>query len=340
MQTIIPHGIVKDMDILPLLMREGYDITHRGDAAIVSKEIEAPEGISRESVDDITDRVSGIYHRMGTFFEGIENIHVLVREDARGRMSGERPAGYVVEMSAEGPRVYALAHMDRLPMLAGYGSLMDPLQLAANTADGDLRNASDDDVRKQLAEEKDVLNKLAYVEVDGMYLAFNRAPTAKRHGATQAERNQWAVLNVVPEENERAYMVLFDPEQLTDDPLSYFARENFDEIEYARRRIDPKQVTHYGGAHIDADRGIWVLDSPLITDVVDGDDERLKLIETSEDSDIKDNYIEMVTNGLAGAEKVAPGFADRYIDSTVMPDGRNFINNHERFMETLERKLE
>lgn len=339
MKTIIPHGIVKRTALLPLISSE-YDVTHRADVAIVSKEIEVPDDISRESVDAITADLRKVFARL----EGInfvENPHILVRESARARINGNgKPSGYVVEMSVQGPTVYAIEHMDKLPMLAGYGSLMDPLQLATNTVGGDLRNTLDNDVRRKIVEDKDIMNKLEYVKVDDLFLVFNRAPTAIRHGATQAERNKWVVLNVGHGRNEQAYIILFDPEQLTDDPLAYFAGENSYEVEYARRKIDPKQVTHYGGAHIDVDRGIWVLDSPLITDVVEGDDAKLKFIAAIADSDIKDSYIEMVTNGLAGAEKVAPGFAECYVNSTFMPDGRNFINNHQRFMNTLERKLE
>ena len=152
MKTIIPHGIVKRTALLPLISSE-YDVTHRADVAIVSKEIEVPDDISRESVDAITADLRKVFARL----EGInfvENPHILVRESARARINGNgKPSGYVVEMSVQGPTVYAIEHMDKLPMLAGYGSLMDPLQLATNTVGGDLRNTLDNDVRRKIVED-------------------------------------------------------------------------------------------------------------------------------------------------------------------------------------------
>ncbi len=361
MTTIIPHAIIPiesdtGKKCLPKFLENNYNITFDGREAIVSKEIEAPEGVSKESVDAITAEVRGTYDHIEELSPYVNisgfNPHVLVRTNARARLEGKieflgakedgckiahdfrEHKGYVVEMTNDGPIVHYMEHIERIPILGGYGSLMDPEQLAANTAPGDLRNVKDPEQRKRLAEESGIAEKMAFVSIDDLCLTFSRAPTAKRHGNTQTERNKWSVLNVDVEETKKSYMILFDPEQLTKDPKTYFAIENSDEMEYGRRLIKPEQVTHYGGAKMNLDRGIWVLDAPLVTDV----DGRLQVMATTKASDVKGNYIDMITNGLAGAEKAAHGFSDNYVDNTVLPN-KNPLSSHKEFMRVLAQKL-
>ncbi|MFT4343645.1 MAG: hypothetical protein ACMXYE_02750 [Candidatus Woesearchaeota archaeon] len=335
--TIIPHAIVplsQGRDI-PSLQKDGFIITKIKAGYIAGKEIQAPYEISSEGVDALSEEVNEVYDEL---VEKGFDPHVLVRESARARLENENPAGYIAEISNQGIRMYAVQHMSHIPILAGYGSLMDPAQLAANTASGDLRNSASPEELKQLAEERNITEKLSYAAIADLELRFNRTATARRHGATQEERNNWTVLNVYPKQGTHAYVVLFDPEQVTDNPLSYFARENFDEIEYARRSIDPRMVSHIGGAPLPLHKKIWVLDSPLITDVVDGNDDSLKPIMPHEKSEIKDSYMEMVTNGLAGAYRISSEFPHLYTAHAKRANGKS-LHTHERFMECLEEKL-
>jgi hypothetical protein len=344
MESIISHRIVNS-DISDSykrdLGRNKYNFQKLNDSGdiLIFREIKLPCEIKDEGLDSLTNEVRKSFNYLNELeIEGM-SAHGLIRIGARGRLEDEKPKGYILEMTDEGPILYNLALLNEIPILAGYGSLLDPEQLAANTASGDLRNIKDDEIRKQLAEEKDVLNKMSYGVAKNHELIFNRAPTAKRHGNTQEERNNWAVLNLQKKEGKKAYIMLFDPGELTKDPLHYLARENFDELGYGRRRINKSDINILYGKKIKSDY-VWILDSPLITDTID-EHQKLGTINSiiiNPRTQIKENYINMITNGLVGANKISQDFVNQYIANTIQPDGKSLIEN-QRFMKTLERKL-
>ena len=307
---------------------------------LIFKDIILPDKIGKEGLDSLTENLRNSFDYLNNLEIEGRPAHGLVRENSRGRLENENPVGYVLELTEEGPILYNLGLMENVPILAGYGSLLDPVQLAANTESGDLRNVKDDEIRKRLAEEKDVLNKMSYGVANNHELVFNRAPTAKRHGDTQEERNNWAVLNLQRIDGKKAYIMLFDPSKLNENPLHYFARENFDEIGYGRRRINKSDISVLSGDEIKGGY-VWALDSPLITDTIDDHQKpgTINSIIINPSTQIKDNYINMITNGLAGAYKVSPEFVNQYVANTIQPNGKPLIEN-ERFMETLEKKLQ
>ena len=343
MKSIIVHRIVNPNTLnryKNAIHNDGYSLQNLNESNIlIFKEIGLDENIGQESVDNLTEIVRNSFN----YLNGIEiesmNAHGLIRESVRGRLEGENPKGYILEMTDDGPILYNLALMDKVPTLAGYGSLLDPEQLTANTASGDLRNIKDSEIRKKLAKEKDVLNKMSYGVANNHELTFNRAPTAKRHGNTQEERNNWAVLNLQKNDGRKAYIMFFEPGELTENPFHYFARENFDEIGYARRRINKSDINLLSGKEIQGDY-VWVLDSPLISDTIDEHQKpgTINSIIITPNTQIKDNYIDMITNGLAGAYNVSPEFVKNYVANTIQPNGKT-LNENQRFMETLERKL-
>lgn len=331
MEGIFTHALVRDQDLAERLHRDGgFEVTESNGLYVVSRQIALPRDASKESIDDVTNRVRADTHyltlaRMDAEDGFLDIPGVLVGSQTRGRLSenGE-PTGYIAEITQDGPIIHSLADADfSVPVLAGYGSLLDPYQLAANTAPGDLRNTKDSALRERLAKEKDVLNKMAYVQMDGLTLVFNRAPTAGRYGDTQQERNQNTVLNLREDSRAKAYMMLFDPATLTDDPRVYFVIENADEAEYNRLRIDAGKIHRIAGAETDVGSHVWALYSPLITDV----DGKLGTITVTPESRIHERYVDMITNGLAGAEKTAPGFALNYLQNTLQADGTPLLEN-------------
>lgn len=366
MKSVISHRIIKN-DLSPIdkfaLQEDGYIVQRINDAwdLLVFKEVGLPDRIGQEGLDSLTEVIRKSFDYLNEIQIEGDSAHGLIRKSSRGRfekkyngfasgilsilgLNKEIEKGYVLELTDEGPILYNLGLMDKVPILAGYGSLLDPEQLAANTELGDLRNSKDSDVRRRLSEEKDVLNKVQYGEVQGYNLRFNRAPTAKRHGLTQQERNKWSVLNLEKNENGKAYMMFFDPVDFTDNPLMYFAIENFDEIEYARRKINFNDINLLGDKKLKADY-VWVLDSPLITDVIDNGQKKGTINSISgprsidySNAEIKDNYIGMVTNGLAGAHKVSPDFVNSYIENTLQSNGKP-LKDHQRFIGTLNSKI-
>jgi hypothetical protein len=340
MSSVIPHTMLpSNSDDLSRLVKDGYNITHDSGLAIIHKEIGLPGNLGSEGLDAKIDELRKEFE----FLNGIGSDFGpsgLVRTGARGRYTTEgddkepKARGYILEIREDGPRLYNLEHNPEIPILGGFGSLMDPIQLALNTESGDLRNTADPELREKIAEEKNVSEKMGYFSIEGMGLSFNRGPTASRYGNTQKERNQYAVLNSILDRNKTSYVVLFDPAKLTEDPLKYLAIENFDEMEYARLFVDGSKSNHIGGAKLDVSKGIWFLHSPRITDV----DGRLQFMGSRNNSQINERYIGMLTNGLSGAGKVSPSFSTLYMTNTLLPNGQP-LSTHDRFVNTLNSKM-
>ncbi len=335
MGRITPYILTKSNGINPLareLASMGCKSQQSGDFNIVYKDIRTDPSID---VSELTNELRESFELLETVDEKIYEPHVLVRESARGNYVDEEPCKYIVELTEKGPTVHDLSKMKSVPPLIGYGSLLDPYELACNTEDGDLRNLLGLEDKRKLAEEKHITEKISYAKISGLELGFNRAPTAKRHGPTQEIRNYLAVLNSGPKEGASAYAVIFDPADLTKNPIKYLAIENYGEIEYVRRLIKPDQIKVIGGnPKLSLDEGAWILESPLITDV----DGKLEVIASNPYSEIPAGYIDMLTNGLTGAEQEVPGFAKLYVDSVIQPNGRPLSENG-NFMGVLEQKL-
>ena len=330
MNSITPYILTKG-DEANLLASDGYKVEQSGGFNIVYKDILADTSID---ADELTNELRCSFETLGNVDGKIYEPHVLVREAVRGNLVDGTPCGYVVELTQDGPIVHALDQMDSVPLLVGYGSLLDPAELACNTEEGDLRNLLDFEAKSALAEEKGIIEKISYAEISGLELRFDRVPTLERYGHTQEERNFFTVLNSEPKKGANAPVVIFDPADLTENPLDYFAHENYDETEYARRRIEPEQIKIFGDSKLSLDKGVWVLDSPLITDV-EGD---LEVIIPNPSAKISERYMHMITNGLAGAEQAVPGFAKKYVESVIQANGQPLSENDE-FIEVLEQKL-
>jgi hypothetical protein len=324
MNAITPHIIIEDQRIASLISKD-YEITNSNGLYIVHKNIEVPdENISQESTDALTEKVREAFKDLNNIEEAITPAHALVRKNIRGRLKNQKPTGYIVELSDKGPVVYSLENLDSLPLLGGYGSLLDPNELALNTEEGDLRNQNlSQEQKEKLAEKRNIPNKLSYAQISDLELTFNRAPTASRYGSSQQERNNWSVLNSRSKQGAKAYIVIFDPETLTEDAKSYFARENFDEMEYARRKINPKDITLLTDSNLDLERGLWVLDSPLITDV----EGQLQTMIPIKGANVSDKYASMINRGLVQAEKISPGFKDNYLENTIQSNGKPLSEN-------------
>ncbi len=333
MGSIIPHIIIKHEESAIDSLKNDFSLNVKKDYVIVSNPIHAPSNSSQESVDDITDKTIRAFEKLNSIDEAIAPAHVLVKNNIRGRLEHGKPTGYIVELTDNGPVVHSLDHMIDLPLLGGYGSLLDPVMLASNTEDGDLRNSTDEVLKEKIAKDKDIKNKIEYAEVKGIQLNFNRAGTSPRYLRIQTEKNQWACLNIEQNPDAKAYIVLFDAKSLTKNPFEYFARENIDELEYARRRISPKAISHIAGINFNKENGVWILDSPIISDVY-GD---LEMINTNPDTQISDSYINRITNGLIGAEQMAAGFAECYMKNTIQANGQS-LHKHEKFKSVLEEK--
>lgn len=334
------------------LEESGYAVTPTADINgpyIVSKNIHAAPDM-QEEYDSITSELQKSvtefneilakhkkpYGGIGPASNAYPGPGVLVGKEVRGRLVSDEPTGYIVELIDDVPQVLSLECMNSedIPTLTGYGSLLYGVEIYCNTkGDGSLRNTLSNEEKRKLAEKIDITNLIGYFRIRGIELIFNRAPTAKRYGATQEQRNEWAVLNSALKENANAHAVLFDPGELAEDPLKYLGRENFDEMEYIRRRIKRSDCEHLGGAEL-ADKDVWILESPLITDV----DGKLEYIGTSPSSKISDRYMNMLINGLAGAESVVPGFAEKYVTNVVQADG-TLLSTNERFMCELQKMM-
>jgi len=305
MRSIVPHILVRDDHVASTLAKDGYKVISSNDLNIIYSDIKIPENPTRDSLDSLTAEVRQSFDKLFRIEEKESDPHVLIRKAIRGNLVDGKPSGYIVELTENGPNVCALNQMSSIPLLAGYGSLLDPNELACNAKDGDLRNSLTNEKKKYLAGKNGIAEKINYAKIKGTQLIFNRAATAKRYGETQNERNGWAVLNTKQVDDAYAHVSIFNPKDLTDDPVSYFARENFDEIEYARRRIMPEQIELLNNSKLSLENGIWILDSPQISDV----EGELSTIIPNANAKISERYMNMIANGLAGADQVVSGFS-------------------------------
>jgi hypothetical protein len=237
-------------------------------------------------------------------------------------------------MTDEGPIVHFIEHMTSVPALAGYGSLLDPAEMATIGEPGDIRRKLKYPEKLAIAEKKDIRDKVGYARILGTQLLFNRGPSIKRYGSSQEQRNMSATLNSRPCDDSSAHVVVFNPADMTKDPLEYLANETFGEYEYGRRRITNEAITVMGGKDPTDGKDIWILESPLITD----EDVQLKVLTIPTDAQISQTYIDKITRGLVQAEAVAPGMAYGYARSTIQPNGKP-LALHKEFMDTLEQRL-
>ncbi len=334
MHGILPHIVTTDEKLVKQLTSEGYSIGANAGYFIVSKEIEIPHHLSRESVDALTEELRKEYMHLSQLEEGTHTAHVLVRKDARARLLDSHPTGYLVEMTDEGPIVHFIEHMTTFPALAGYGSLLDPAEMATIGEPGDIRRKLKYPEKLAIAEKKQIRDKVGYGMILDTQLLFNRGPSIKRYGSSQEQRNMSATLNSRPCKGSAAHVVIFNPADIADDPLEYLANETYGEYEYNRRRISNEDITSMGGKDQTGGNDIWILESPLITD----EDVQLKVLTIPTYAQISPTYIDKITRGLVQAEKIAPGIALGYAGSTIQPNKKPLIE-HQEFMQTLKQRL-
>lgn len=328
--TVVPHTIVShSRDLESVLRKDGWDISEPNEAelSVVSMELMVPEyngeRLMPETMDTITGSLQDIISYLGTLEEQVAPANVLVRAAARGRMEESKPRGYIVESRDGEFRLYPIAHLENLPLLAGYGSLMDPAELAADTQSAESRNLMDREAMETLADHLGLEGKMAYASVRDAQLTFNRAPTAARYGETQEERNAFAVLNAVPADGSRAYVMLFDADAVAEaagsDGVTFFANQNAGEMEYNRLWVPDSAIEMLGGnTGLDAQDGAWLLYSPQVTDVGG----KLEIMMPRPGARLHERYVGNLQKGLDGAESLARGFSRNYVTSALQPDGK------------------